>query len=415
MRSVTRLLTTAAGLAVAFAVAAVPAIAKPAQKADASAAPKRQFSKEFATTLAPYEKALAAQDYATASAAVEAARPKAKSPDEVYTVNQIALLIATRQGDTAAQSRAVEAMLSSGAATAMDMAKLNVFLAGRAYNDKRDADALRFANAAKAAGSTDPAIDQILASSAVRQGDFAGAIASTEARIAAMKAAGQAPDEATYRQLVGYAQQGKDVALQDRYSQQWVSAYPTPANWRVVLMNSMAGRKLEDSVQLDYFRLMRATNALSSSDDWRGYAELASFLNLNGEVLAAVNAGTSAGVLNNQSVQEIYARSKSKQSEDRASLVSEAKTAAAKTQAKPVAAAADALVGYGDYAKAVDLYRIALTKPGVNTDEVTMRMGIAQALAGRFADAKASFAKVQGERQVLATYWTLWVDRQMGA
>lgn len=412
MRSVTRLLTTAAGLAIAFA--AVPASVLAQQKSDAPAEPKRKFSKEFATALAPYEKALAAQDYATASAAVEAARPKAKSPDEVYTLNQVALLIATRQSDTAAQSRAVEGMLASGAATAKDNATLNVFLAGRAYNEKRDADALRYARAAKAAGSADASIDQILAASAVRQGDFAGAISNTQASIAAAKAAGQTPDEGTYRQLVGYAQQSKDVALQDKFSQQWIAAYPTPANWRTVLMNSMANRNFGEPVQLDYFRLLRATNALSTPDDWRGYAKLASYLNLNGEVLAAVGAGTSAGVLNNQSVQEIYAKSKSKQAEDRASLVTEAKTASSKPQAKPVAAAADALVGYGDYARAIDLYRIALTKPGVNTDEVTLRMGIAQALAGQSAEAKASFAKVQGERQVLATYWTLWVDRPTG-
>lgn len=412
MRSTIRLLTTAAGLAVALA--AVPMGSAVAQKS-APAEQKRKFSKEFATTLAPYEKALAAGDYATANAAVEAARAKAKSPDEVYTLNQVALLIGTRQGDADAQTRAATAMLASGAATAKDNASLNAFLAERAYNEKRDADAVRFANAAKAAGSTAASLDQILAGSAVRQGDFAGAITATEARVAAMRAAGQTPDEASLRQLVGYAQQGKDTALQDRYSQQWVAAYPTPENWRLVLMNSMAGRNFSEPVQLDFFRLMRLTKSLSTAQDWRGYAELASVLNLNGEVLSAVDDGTSSGVLDNQSVQEIYARSKSKQAEDRASLITEARTAASKTQAKPVAAAADALAGYGDYAKALDLYQIALGKPGANTNEITMRMGIAQALAGQFPAAKASFAKVSGERQVLATYWTLWVDRQAGA
>ena len=411
MQFITRLLTTAACLAVT--AAAVPAIAKPAQKADASAEPKRQFSKEFATSLAPYEKALAAGDYATASAAVEATRPKAKTPDEVYTLNQVALLIATRQGDTSAQARAAEGMLSSGAATATDNAKLNVFLAARAYNEKRDAEALRYATAAKAAGATDPSIEQILTSSAARQGDFTGAIASAEAQIAAMKAAGQTPEEDSYRQLVGFAQQSKDVALQERYSQLWVAAYPTSKTWRTVLMNSISLHQFGEGVQLDYFRLLRATNSLSTAEDWRGYAELGSALNLNGEVLSAANAGTGVGVLNNQAMQEIYARSKSKQAADRASLITEAKTASAKTSAKPVANAGDALVGYGDYAQAVDLYKIALTKSGVDTDEVTMRLGIAQALGGQLAEAKTSFAKVQGERQPLAGYWMVWVDHQL--
>lgn len=412
MRSVIRLFT-AAGLA--GACIALPTTTAAAQKADAQTEPKRQYTKEFATALAPFVKALEAKDYAAASAAVEAARVKAKTPDEIYTVNQVALQIATAQSNPAAQYAAIEAMLASGGATATDKSVFNVFLSRRAYDEKRDDDALRYARAAKAAGSIDPVVDQIIVASAARQGDYATAIAGGQGQIDAMKAAGQVPEESAYRQLVGLAQRSKDTALEHQMYQQWIAAYPSTENWRAVLMNSMAGRKLGEPVQLDFFRLMRATNALSSADEWRSYAELASSQNLNGEVVAAVDAGSQAGVLESGGVREVYDRSKAKIAEDRASLINEARTASSKTTAKPVAAAADALMGYGEYAQAVDLYRIALTKPGVETDEVTLRMGIAQALSGDNAGAKTTFGRVGGDRQVLADYWTLWLDSRAGA
>ena len=71
-------------------------------------------------------------------------------------------------------------------------------------------------------------------------------------------------------------------------------------------------------------------------------------------------------------------------------------------------AAADALLSYGDDAKAAELYQRALAKPGVDSDVTLTHLGMAQIGAGDYAGAQASLAKVQGKRKPLAALWSIY-------
>ena len=73
---------------------------------------------------------------------------------------------------------------------------------------------------------------------------------------------------------------------------------------------------------------------------------------------------------------------------------------------------ADAYLGYGDYAKAASLYRLALQKggSGVDADTAQLRLGIALAMSGDKAGARTAFAAVKGRRADLASFWTLYLD-----
>ena len=77
-----------------------------------------------------------------------------------------------------------------------------------------------------------------------------------------------------------------------------------------------------------------------------------------------------------------------------------------------VSAAADTFLSYGDAAKAVDLYTIALGKPGGDAARLNTRLGIAQVDKGDYAGAQASFAKVQGARKVLAQLWAGYASQK---
>ena len=63
-------------------------------------------------------------------------------------------------------------------------------------------------------------------------------------------------------------------------------------------------------------------------------------------------------------------------------------------------------MSYGEPAKAEELYKLALAKPGVETARVNLQLGIAQADQGKYADAQASFAKVNDTRAPIAQLWT---------
>ncbi len=75
------------------------------------------------------------------------------------------------------------------------------------------------------------------------------------------------------------------------------------------------------------------------------------------------------------------------------------------------ASTADVYLGQGTYAKAAELYRTALTKGGVNADEVNTRLGIALARSGDKAGAQTAFAAVQGTpRAGIAALWNTWTQ-----
>ena len=71
----------------------------------------------------------------------------------------------------------------------------------------------------------------------------------------------------------------------------------------------------------------------------------------------------------------------------------------------------DAYAGYGDYPKAVPLYRAALTKGGVDANLVKTRLAMALAASADRAGAKATFKSLTGIRADLGAYWLAWLDR----
>ena len=72
---------------------------------------------------------------------------------------------------------------------------------------------------------------------------------------------------------------------------------------------------------------------------------------------------------------------------------------------------ADAYLGSANWAKAVELYRVALQKGGVDADAVNTRIGIALASSGDKAGAKAAFETVKTPpRDGVAALWLTFLD-----
>jgi Flp pilus assembly protein TadD len=72
--------------------------------------------------------------------------------------------------------------------------------------------------------------------------------------------------------------------------------------------------------------------------------------------------------------------------------------------------AGDGHLSYGEYAKAIVLYRSALMKTGVDADTVNTRLGIALALSGDKQGARAAFQAVKGPRAEIAALWMAFLD-----
>ena len=400
-----------------------PSLAK--EKKTEAAAPagwSPQLGKAFRNAAAPLQKAIQAKDYATAKSLLPAAEAAAQAPDEKFVLGQFKLQIATGSNDQAGQAAAVNEMISSGAGPA-DMKGQLLFYQGQfAYKANNFPLAVQALSAAQQAGYTtkdangQPTQDLnlLLAESYFKANQVQQGLATLDRAIAAEKAAGRKPPQEWYGRAASMAYKAKLMPEVSKWTRAQVVDYPTTENWRSALVIFGDANHFDDQTQLDLMRLQRAAGALAGERDYYEYAVLADKVGLPGEAKAVVDEGKAKGAFNasSKAINEIGASAGAKVAADKASLAAAEKSAASAANGRAALGTADAYYGYGDYAKAAQLYRLALQKGGVDANTVNLRLGMALARAGQTAEAKQALAQVTtGPRAEIAKFWTLWVDQ----
>jgi predicted Zn-dependent protease len=131
-----------------------------------------------------------------------------------------------------------------------------------------------------------------------------------------------------------------------------------------------------------------------------------------GEALTVLNDGIKAGVVNasKSPFKEELEQAKQKSAGEEASLEAAAKSALGGATAKAATATGDLHYTYGQYAKAAEIYRAALKKPGADASMVNLHLGMALARAGDKAGATAALNAVTGPRADVAKYWLAYVS-----
>lgn len=402
-----------------------PSIAQKNKKEAAGAgAFKPELSKEFRAAAGPVQKALTDKDFATAKTALPALEAAATAPDEKYYVGQWKIAIGQGTSDQAlVMTGLTDAYNSGSAGAAADKPKYAWFLGRSAYLDKKDYQtAIRYLDEAKAANyvPTDNAgqptrdLDLILFESYAGLKQYPQAFSAAERAIAAEKAAGKAPSREWLTRPTSIAYQAKMYPEAVKWSRMLVENYPTPDNWRSALEIYDIAYKPDDQARLDLMRLQRATGALSGERDYFDYALLADKVGLPGEAKAVLDEGKTKGAYNagSASITELSGAVAPKIAGDRATLASSEKSAASAANGRSALGTGDAYFGYGDYAKAAAMYRLALQKGGVDANTANLRLGMSLARAGQAAEAKQALGAVtQGPRAEIARFWTLYLDQ----
>ncbi|MBR0551527.1 hypothetical protein [Stakelama marina] len=410
----------AAALAVGMtaAVSVPPAFAKQDKKEEAPL----KVGKEFRVEALAAQKALQANDNATAKAHLEKAAPLAKTDDEKYFLATLSLPLAAREGDQQAMQSALKTLVASPRVSDADKGKYNFYLARIAMNTDKDAQAAQtYLDQAKALGYTDPEMALFEASLAGKNGDPAKALGALDQAISAQVQAGKKPSEDLYKYGVAQAYKSKNDAETMKWLKRWIVAYPSPENWRQVIgvyrQNADKGN-LPKADQLDLFRLMRATDSLASERDYFEYANLANNSGLPYEAKTVIDAGRASGKLpaDQRSVNEVYSSANASIKQD-TSLATLEKQALAASNGKLARQTGDAYLAKDNYAKAIELYKAALSKGGVDNNVVNTRLGIALADSGDLAQAQAAFDAVQatGARADIVGLWETWLKSKTGA
>jgi tetratricopeptide (TPR) repeat protein len=415
MRMVSKM---ALALALGSAMVAAPAFAKKEDKAEKSTAGKPSPAVQTAALAA--QKAVDAGDIATAQTHYAEAKAAMTTDDDKFTVGRVGYQIYQKNKDEALFAESLDLMLASGKASPVAQQQMYVAQGKIAYNQKNYAKALTAFQAAQAAGSTDPDLTPALVETLSLSGQTLQALNMLDDAIGKQIAANQPVPIDWYQRglAIGYRSKANPADLPAinaktlEISKKWVASDPQKRNWAAALQIYEEQYKLDTEARVDVLRLLRAADALASDADYREYADDV-YLRFPNEAMVVLQEGASKGVVNlsgKNDASDVMGIVKGKVAADKASLPAADKSARTAANGRAAFSTADAYVSYGQYAQAVDLYKVALTKGGVDAGVVNLHMGWALALSGDAAGAKAAFGAVTGARKPIADFWLIHLD-----
>lgn len=401
--------TTAVGLG-GFAAPAY------AQKEKKPEAPKKDYSKAFIEAYGPFSKQVgdAAVDAAALKAALPVVEATASTPDDMVAMGQAIFNVGQKAEDLALQRRGVAMMLDSGKVDPDKVGAYN-FLAGQLAYQMEDWAAVRtHVNAAIAAGYSENDPYVMLAESYFNEDNYAGGVEVLDKAIATKVAAGEQPPENWVKRGLAMAYKGNLAPQSVEYGGMYAQYYPSKNSWgdAIAIQRNLFDYKEQEL--LDLMRLAARTQSLRNERDYVDYLNAADARRLPGEVQRIVQAGIAAGLLqpNNAFVAEVKSSASARVAADKADLPDlERDARAVRATVLTTSAAGDAFLSYEQPAKAEEFYKLALTKPGVDTARVLTRLGIAQIDQGKYAEAKETLAKVEGARQPIARLWSVYASQ----
>jgi len=394
-----------------------PAFAKKEEKA--AAAPTQKVTPAVQKASFDAQKATDAGDIPTAVTNYNTAKAAVVNDEDKFMVGRIGYQIYQKNKDQALFAEAITFMIDSGKASPEAQKQLYFAQGQIAYNKKDYPTALTAFQNAQRVGSTDPDLVPLIVESTALQGQTLQALKTLAAEAAKREAAGQPVPPEWYQRGVSIGYKNKSPGDQAAINQvtlelclKWVASAPQPQYWNGALEVYAQQFRLDNEGRLEMLRLLRAAGAMEGGDDYREYGDDV-YLRFPNEAMTVLQEGAARGKVSltgKNDAADVMAIVKGKVAADKASLPSSDKASRAAPNGKPALNTADAYVGYGEYAKAVDLYKVALAKGGVDVGTVNLHMGWALALSGDNAGAKAAFQAVTGVRKPLADFWLVHLD-----
>lgn len=411
-------LLAALGLAIVSVTPAMPAFAKKKEE-EAAKGPQIKLTPAVANALAPAQAALGKNDVVTAEAAIAKARLGAKTPDDNYMIAQFVLNAAQVSKDQVKLAAALDELIATGEIaqklTNEDKAKFYSFQGQFAYQAKNYIKAEEAMTKALAAGNADSNVLVIMADSQSRSNKTAASVVTIQKAIDAERAAGRQPAESWFELGSNSAAMANMVDPYVTVSAQWLETYPELKSWANVLNNYRAVAKLNQQVDLDLLRLARASGAMAQMTS-REYHDLmlGVYRAYPAEAVAVIKEGIAAGKVNtttDRDARELLPLSEGKIVVEKKTLAADSAAASAPAaKASAAIAMGDVWYGYQDFAKAAGLYKVALTKPGVDADLANLRLGASLAQGGDKAGALAALNNVKNKPYAdLATFWKVWI------
>lgn len=380
----------------------------------ASAAPS--ISRSVAKPLSEADKAMKANDFATAAAKVQEAQAVAdRTPFDDYNINEFAANLALKQNDLKTAEKYFAAAASSPAMPETDKKNLYTVTIQVATNVQDWPTIVTYGKQLQAMKALDPMLVEPLAVAYYNTGDKAAAQSLAQSQIDADKAAGRQSAQGLMEIIMSAQAGSKDNAGAIATLEGLVVDYGAPENW-ARLIDPAFGRGMTDIQALNLYRLRIATNATTSVDDYAIMANITTKAGYPGETVSMLEHGLAKGEIKaGDQTAGPLAQARAKVPADKRELPNfDAQAKARKTGDFDVKVA-ETYYGYGQYAEAEAVARRAMGKGGMKDPaEAPMLLGMSLAMQGKNAEAADTFSKVGGNAndQKIAHLWTLYATRK---
>lgn len=335
--------------------------------------------------------------------AVAAAVPN-KTPYETYMVEEMRGAAAIAAGDNAVAAQAYESLLASGKLTAADEQSTSAALAGLYFQEKNYPLAIKTAQRYIKAGGTNPDMHTLLVQSYYLSNDCANVVSLLKPSVDAQARAGHAPDESQLQLLGTCAQRSHDSATYRGALEKLVAYHPKQSYWDDLFSAIRSKPGYSSALDIDTYRLRRATGALTTADDYMQMTQLSIVAGTSAEGKQVIDQGFTSGVLGHDAGAD---REKRLQA-----LAAKRATSAVDSNGVPIPPfdAAFNQVFAGQAQQGLATMEALIAKGGLeHPDQAELHLGEAYYVAGQKAKAVQAFKAVKGDdgSADLARLWIL--------
>ncbi|OXJ20163.1 tetratricopeptide repeat protein [Burkholderia sp. AU6039] len=383
------------------ALGAAALLGRPALPADA-------LRPDVAKPLAAAQELYRAHKYRDALGKIaQAAAVPNRTPYETTVVEEMRGAAAMAAGDSGTAAQAYESVLNLGRLSGDDEQRTTATLAGIYFQQKNYPLAIRVAQRYLKAGGSDPEMRTLLTQSYYLSNDCAPLVNQLKASTDAQANGGHAPDEGQLQMLATCAQKVKDGNAYRGALGLLVAYHPSPAYWDEMVTAIRGNPGYLPSLDLDIYRLRRATGSLTTANAYMEMTQLALVAGSPAEGKQVIDQGFASGVLGKDAQADREKRLQTLAAK-RAQSGGDATTPAA-----PIDAGMN-LVFEGHAQQGLPMMEQAIAKGGLeHPDAARLRLGEAYYVAGQKARALQVLRTVKGTDGSgdLARLWAVVASR----
>lgn len=325
------------------------------------------------------------------------------TPYEGFVIAQMKGAALAGAGDSNGAAVAFEKVLAAKRLPTDEQLKITEAVAGIYLRAKNYPKAIQWTQAYKADGGSKADVLNYLSQAYYLSGDYKKASQETAAVIATAEKSGGKPTEEQIKLLASSLQKQNDMAGYTQSLEKLVRYYPTPAYWADVIQRTAQRPGFSRNLDLDMYRLLRATGNLTQAKDYMEFAQLAVQAGLPGEAKVLVDEAYAEQIFGTGDTAQterqnrLKALVEKKYADDKKIIASTDAQAAQAATGDPLVKTGMAYVTYGDAAKGLPMMEQGIQKGSLKfPDQSKLQLGYAYHLAGNKAKARATLKEVGG-------------------